>query len=339
MHQPVKLHLLATPHVSASSLFGLYDALSAAGQAWEIFVTGEPVQPIFDVSIVGPTRDPFRCASGTLVAPDLGFEEAQGGDLVVVPGMNLSAIEPLGTSEQSSYDWLRVNHASGSRVVAACSGTIYLAETGLLDDQEATTHWAYGDLFRRYYPGVRLRLERSICYESAAQGVVTSGGTTAWQELALFLITNYGNVQHAVNTAKFWLMASRDELQAPYIPMIKTIPHVDSAVQAAQIWVAENYAATNPVKQMTLSSGLPATSFARRFRKATGYTPQDYVQTLRIEEAKQMLETDHSPIADIGVEVGYEDTQSFRRLFKRKTGLTPIEYRKMFGSQRFARYR
>ncbi|MBX2885111.1 MAG: helix-turn-helix domain-containing protein [Granulosicoccus sp.] len=339
MRQPIRLHLLATPHVSASSLFGLYDALSAAGKAWEIFVTGEPVRPIFDVSIVGPTCEPFRCASGTLVAPDLALDGAQGGDLVIVPGMNLSATEPLGTSEQASYDWLWNNHLAGSRVVAACSGAIYLAEAGLLDNKEATTHWAYGDLFRRYYSSVRLRLERSICFETAAQGVVTSGGTTAWQELALFLIANYGNVEHAVNAAKFWLMANRDELQAPYIPMIKSIPHADSAVQVAQSWIAENYTATNPVKKMAASSGIPATSFARRFRKATGFKPRDYVQTLRIEEAKHMLETSESSIAEIGFEVGYEDTPSFRRLFKRKTGLTPVEYRKMFGTQRFERYK
>ena len=338
MSQPIKLYLLATPHVSASSLFGLYDALSAAGQAWEIFVTGESTNPIFDVEIVGHTREPFRCASGTLVAPDVGYADTDGGGLIIVPGMNLSALEPLGSSEQTSYQWLRKNHLAGARVVAACSGAIYLAEAGLLEGREATTHWAYGDLFRRHYSDVRLRLERSICFENATQGVVTSGGTTAWQELALFLITNYGNIQHAVNSAKFWLMASRDELQAPYISMTKLIAHADSKVQTVQTWIEENYAIANPVMTMTGLSGIPATSFARRFRKATGYTPQSYVQTLRIEKAKQMLEVDETPIVDIGQEVGYEDTPSFRRLFKRKTGLTPVEYRRMFGTKRFARY-
>lgn len=338
MDKPIKLYLLATPYSSASSLYGLYDALSAAGQAWEVFVTGEAVKPLFDVKIISASLEPFRCASGSIVTPDTSIKEADRRELIIVPGMNLSAREPLGPDEQGCYQWLRDNEKAGSRVVAACTGAVYLAEAGLLDGKEATTHWVYGDLFRRFYTNVKLRLDRSICYESVSQGVVTSGGTTAWQELALFLITNYGSLQHAINTAKFWLIASRDELQAPYVSMVKVIPHADLVVQKAQVWAAENYLMAKPVSEMTDQSGLPATSFARRFRNATGYTPQKYIQTLRIEEAKHILETGDLPVADVGEQVGYEDTPFFRRLFKREAGLSPSEYRKMFGVKRFSRY-
>ena len=338
MPSPKSVLLLATPDVSASSLFGLYDTLAAAGRDWETFVTGDPEHPTFEVKIVGPSLEPFPCGSGTLIVPDLAFAGASGSDLVIVPGMNLSAREPLAASTQSSREWLWERHRSGSRVVAACSGAIYLAAIGLLDGIEATTHWVYGDLFRRHYPAVRLRLDRSLCFSDAASGVVTSGGTTAWQELALFLIANYGDVRRAANTAKFWLMADRGDMQKPFVSMVKANPHGDAAVGAAQIWLGEHYAVDNPVREATVHSGLPATTFARRFREATGLTPIAYVQTLRIEEAKQLLEATEASVASIGQDVGYEDTAYFRRLFKRKTGLTPAEHRKMFGDRRFARY-
>ena len=160
-----------------------------------------------------------------------------------------------------------------------------------------------------------------------------------WQELALFLIANYGGSQRASKAAKVWLMADRGELQAPYASMIKFIRHNDAVIEAAQIWIAENYAQDSPVASMTSHSGLPETTFTRRFRNATGQSPKDYVQTLRVEEARQMLETTDMPVSEIGFEVGYADTASFRRLFKRKTGLTPAEHRRMFGPARFLRYR
>jgi transcriptional regulator GlxA family with amidase domain len=257
---------------------------------------------------------------------------------VIVPGMTVSSQDRLGASEQDSIAWLRERSQSETRIVSACTGAVYLAEIGLLDGIEATTHWAYADLFRRHFPDVRLRLDRSICFSDASRGVVTSGGTTAWQELALFLIAHYGGVHRAAKTAKFWLMADRGELQAPYSSLVKAIPHGDAIVETAQVWVADHYAIENPVGEMTTRSGLPATSFARRFRNATGLSPMDYVQTVRMEEAKQLLETSDLSVADIGAEIGYNDPASFRRLFKRKTGITPNEHRRMFGAKRFAHY-
>ena len=206
MQDAIRLGLLATKEVSPSSLFGLYDALSGAGQAWEVFVTGESPTPIFDVKIIGSSDKSFQCASGTQITPDISIGSTPDIDLIVVPGMNVSAIEPLESIENMSRDWIWSQHESGTRVVAACSGAVYLAAIGLLDGTEVTTHWAYSDLFRRYYPDVKLKLDRNICFESAGHGIVTSGGTTAWQELALFLIRNYGGLEQAKRTANsgYW---------------------------------------------------------------------------------------------------------------------------------------
>jgi transcriptional regulator GlxA family with amidase domain len=335
---PVSIQIVTTSQASASSLFGLYDTLTAAGRDWEALVTGEPATPVFDVKLVGPSLEPFPCGNGLRLVPDVSFDQAGESEIIIVPGLNLSPHNSLDPAEHECLQWLKSRKATNVRIVSACTGAVYLAEIGILDGVEATTHWAFGELFRKHYPKVRLRLDRGLCFSNASHGAVTSGGTTGWQELALFLITNYGDAERAARAAKVWLLADRGELQAPFSSMIKSIPHSDGAIKAAQIWISEHYRTDKPVKEMTRISGLPQTSFARRFEAATGKKPMEYVLAMRIEEARQMLETGDSSITDIGEEVGYTDTASFRRLFKRETGLSPAEHRRMFGTIRFARY-
>lgn len=336
--KPTSVCLFASQYTNNSGLFGIYDALSSVGVGWETFVTGEPVQVRFAVKVVAPTNEAFRSGSGVMVTPDASIDDVTETDICVLTGISASATQPLGPEEARVYDWLRDLHGRGTRLASACTAALYLAEAGVLDNVEATTHWAYGDLFRTHYPKVRLRLEKNLCFTDPHQGVVTSGGTTAWQELALFLITNYAGMEQAVRAAKFWLLADHGSLQSPFGAMPLGIPHGDSAIQACQTWVADNYAVENPVSAMVAHAGLAPTTFARRFRQATGYTPKHYVQTVRVEEAKQLLESTDASVEQIGLEVGYEDAPSFRRLFKRTTGLAPAEHRKMFGRKRFDRY-
>ncbi len=335
---PVSVQIVATPETSASSVFGLYDTLVAAGRDWEHLVSGDKAEPVFDVSLVGPNSEGFRCGSGVWIAPDQSFENAVDAEIVVVPGLTLSPHDRLDPEQHPCLAWLAKRDLARTRIVSACTGAVYLAEIGILDGVEATTHWAWEGLFRRFYPNVRLRTDRGLCFADASRGPVTSGGTTGWQELATFLIAHYGGTQRAVRAAKVWLMANRGELQSPFSSMITTTPHADAAVSQAQLWIADNYAINNPVAEMAKRSGLPPTTFARRFREATSKSPQDYVLALRIEEARQLLETTDCTVTEVGEAVGYVDTPSFRRLFKRKTGLTPVEHRKMFGQSRFSKY-
>ncbi len=335
---PFSVQIVATPETSASSVFGLYDTLVAAGRDWEHLVSGEEPVPVFDVSLVGPDTKGFRCGSGVWIAPDQTFHDADDADIVVVPGLTLSPHDRLDPKQHPCLGWLAERDLAKTRIVSACTGAVYLAEIGILDGVEATTHWAWEGLFRRFYPNVRLRIDRGLCFADASRGPVTSGGTTGWQELATFLIAHYGGTQRAVRAAKVWLMANRGELQSPFSSMITTAPHADAIISQAQLWISDNYAIDNPVAEMAKRSGLPPTTFARRFRQATSKSPQDYVLALRIEEARQLLETTDCPVAEVGEAVGYADTPSFRRLFKRKTGLTPAEHRKMFGLSRFSNY-
>jgi transcriptional regulator GlxA family with amidase domain len=212
-----------------------------------------------------------------------------------------------------------------------CTGALVLAEAGLLDGRPATTHWSAAPIVERCYPRVRIDTGRLLAPADEGR-IVTSGGAAAWEDLAVHLIARLAGAAEAVRVAKIFLFGDRTEGQLLYAGARKPRQHADGVVADAQAWIADHYVAANPVTRMVERSGLPERSFKRRFKAATGYTPIDYVQTLRIEEAKQALETSDRPTDAVACEVGYEDPTFFRRLFKRATGVTPARYR-----QRFAR--
>lgn len=335
----IRVAMVAVPHSSASGLFGIRDTLSSVGVGWESCVTNEAADPHFEVSFVAATASPFLCGSGIEVHPDYSIRTAPEPDIVLVSGLTVSATDRIGDVDPVIFEWIAAQHAAGKQVVSACTGAILLAETGLLDDLEATTHWAYGDLFRTFYPRVLLRLEKNLCCSDPRHRIVTAGGTSAWQELALYLIARHVDVRNAVRTAKFWLIPCQGDLQTPYVAMPKGIPHNDRKIADCQSWIADNYAHAHPVACMTELSGLSRSTFRRRFQQATGYTAMEYVHAVRIEEAKQLLETTTEALDGIAETVGYDDEASFRKLFKRWTGITPSEHRRLFGFDRFRRFR
>jgi transcriptional regulator GlxA family with amidase domain len=205
-----------------------------------------------------------------------------------------------------------------------------LAETGLLDDLEATTHWGVAPLIRELYPQIRLKPEKILALAGSGQQIITAGGASSWAELALYLIAHYCGQEEAVRISKLFLLGDRSDGQLPFAALTRPKAHTDAVIENCQVWIAENYEIDNPVEGMRKHSGLASRTFKRRFRSATGYLPLEYAQTLRVEEAKHLLETSDMPIDRIGTEVGYEDPASFRRLFKRMTGITPGSYRRRF---------
>jgi len=221
-------------------------------------------------------------------------------------------------------------HANGAIVASVCSGSLILAEAGLLDGLEAAGHWAYREMFRDHYPKVKLQVASVLCLAGAQKRIVTAGSVASWQELAVYLVTRLCGPGHALRTAKVHLLSDHSGGQLPFAVMTPRWQQSDAVIAVCQLWIAENHACSNPVARMTARTGLSSRTFARRFREATGYQPMDYVHALRVEEAKRLLETDTGSVEEIGHLVGYEDPSSFRRLFKRKAGLTPAAYRRKF---------
>jgi transcriptional regulator GlxA family with amidase domain len=322
--------LLAAAETSPSVLYGLYDVLFSVGAVYPDMTVGEPGPEALDVRIVAAQAEPFRCAGDVMVEPHAPLGAIDTADVVIVCDMYTPINEPPRGKYLREMAWLRQLHAGGAVICSVCSGSLLLAEAGLLDDREAAAHWAYGELFQRCYPRVTMRDDAVLCLSGDSADIVTAGAVTAWQDLALYVIARFCGQRQALQTAKVFLISGHEDGQLPYAARGRQIANSDAVIADCQMWIAENYAAANPVQRMVERSGLTPRTLTRRFRAATGYQPIDYVQTLRVEEAKQMLETEELAIDEIAEAVGYDDPASFRRLFKRRAGLTPAVYRRKF---------
>jgi transcriptional regulator GlxA family with amidase domain len=205
-----------------------------------------------------------------------------------------------------------------------------LAEAGLLDGRSCASHWAYRELFARAYPEVRLNANAILDLSHEAEGLITAGGVTAWQDLALHLIRRLTGPEHAVRTAKVYLLAGHEDGQLPFSAPTESTIVGDAVIRDALAWADDHFATANPVSGMTEQSGLTKRTFARRFVTATGRRPIDHIHRIRIEKARDLIEHSEAAIDDISYAVGYEDPAFFRRLFRRTTGLTPAAYRRKY---------
>lgn len=205
-----------------------------------------------------------------------------------------------------------------------------LAATGLLDGCEATSHWGYQDLFRTRFPKVCFRPEPNLVFADPAGSIVTAGGTSSWHDLAIHIISRHGSPGEALRIAKVYLMKWHSEGQLPYATLVRRMSHADSVVRQCEDWLTEHYRCSDAIKLVVERSNIPERTLKRRFKAATGTTLIDYLQNLRIEEAKRLLESGQLPVEEISVAVSYEDVSFFRRVFRRLTGLTPSQYRKMY---------
>jgi transcriptional regulator GlxA family with amidase domain len=327
---PRCIALAALPESSASVLYGLYDVLSSVGRSWTA-VTGEhhDIEP-FDVRILARGTRSLLIAGGIPVNPHGRFADDIESDIVIVPDINLLPEEDSRARWPEAGRWLRARHGAGAIVCSVCTGSVLLADAGLLDGVTATTHWSLVEHFRRCYPDVALAAERVLVPAGEGHRLVTSGGAGAWEELVLYLIARFRAEAEAVRTAKLWVMGDRSEGQLPFAAASRPRRHDDAVIAACQAWIAGHYSEASPVARMVEWTGLAERTFKRRFRVATGFSPVEYVQTLRIEEAKHLLETGDLSGPEIGYRVGYEDPTFFRRLFKRRVGVTPARYRRRF---------
>jgi len=334
--QPVDVAILAFAETTASVTYGIYDLLMAAGRDWGFAVHGQPGPSLMRPRIVSATAHTFRAANDVPITPQATLAEAVAPRIVCVPELAVPPTDSISGRFAGEIAWLRRCYASGATIATACSGAVLLAETGVLDGHEATTHWAYCDVMQARYPAVRVRKERALVVSGEGQRLVMAGGGTSWQDLALFLIARFAGVDAAMHVARINLIDWHAVGQQPFASLARSRQVADAEIARCQTWIAQHYDEPSPVRAMMRLAGLAERSFKRRFEQATGMAPLEYVHALRLEEAKQMLESSDASIEAIANEIGYEDAGFFSRLFRRKVGLTPARYRRRFGSMRRA---
>jgi transcriptional regulator GlxA family with amidase domain len=331
--RPISVALLAMPGVTAATLHGFHDLFSGVHRDWSMLHGGHAESP-FRSTIVSRDGRPLEAANGVRITPQSSFDACGSPDVVCVTDIAVPPGEPLGVAYDAEVDWLRACHAQGSILASSCSGAVLLARTGLLEGLDATSHWAYCDALKREFPGTRWFPERGLLFAGAGQRIVMAGSGIAWHQLAMALISRFAGAEAAMQVARINLIDWSATSPIAYASLRHGAQSGDPVVAAAQAWAAEHYKHEAPVAQMVAISGLAERTFTRRFAQATGMRPLDYVQHLRLEEAKQMLESGTASIESIAYEVGYRDASFFNRLFRRKVMMSPTQYRRRFGGLR-----
>lgn len=328
--------ILVTPQTAASVVYGMYDLFKCAGRDWPMVEGGAPGPALLDPVIVGHQAGAVRVANDVAIEAQCAMAQLPAPMAICVPELMVSPGGPLDGLYHAEVAWLRQCHAAGTLLATACSGALLLGEAGLLDGEDATTHWAFCDMLQQRYPLARVRPQRAMVTAGDGQRLVMAGGGSSWMDLALYLIARLTSIEAAMQVARLNLIDWHHIGQQPFATVARSRQVDDAVIGRCQAWVAEHYTHDAPVAAMTQLSGLAERSFQRRFKLATGMTPLEYTQTLRVEEAKHLLETTESPIEEVAEEVGYDDAAFFSRLFKRSVNLSPAQYRRRFGGMRAA---
>ncbi|BDB19344.1 AraC family transcriptional regulator [Pseudomonas sp. CYM-20-01] len=310
--------LLLADRCSAASATTALEMLSAAN----LFADSPP----FEVAVASLDGHAVVAWGGQRLQVDHALAQIVRTDLVLIPGFLFTLKEALPTFPAYA-PWLRKQHARGAVLASMCTAAFLLAESGVLQGLRATTHWAFAELFRRRYTDVSLEDAQLLCEENR---VITSGGATAAMDLMLHLIRRFGSPELAHTCGRYLLIDNVRSEQSVYAMWSLPKSHGDGEVLRVQHWLEQHFAEPLVIDEVARQFGFGVRNFKRRFKEATGFTPIAYLQTLRLERAKQMLEATRMTLESITYAVGYEDSNSFRRLFQQRVGVLPAAYRKKF---------
>ena len=286
--------------------------------------SGKP--PLFDIQLVGATRDVNLHKGSFTVHADLLLKDVKKTDLIFVPALTGDmgvAVE----KNKALVPWIVKQYNAGAEIASLCIGAFLLAETGLLNGKQCSTHWLYAPEFREMFPEVMLVDDRIITEE---QGLYTSGGANSYWNLLLYLVEKYTDRATAVTAAKIYAVEIDRKSQSPFIMFNGQKAHEDESIKNAQDFIEKNVTEKISVEELATRFAIGRRSFEKRFKKATNNTPVEYIQRVKMEAAKRYFETSRKNVNEVMYDVGYFDTKAFRSIFKRITGLTPIDYRNKY---------
>jgi transcriptional regulator GlxA family with amidase domain len=288
---------------------------------------GKP--PLFKVELVAMKKEMKLEKSIFSVHADQLIDDVKKTDLIFIPAISGDIKTSLELNKEL-VPWIVDQYKNGAEVASLCIGAFLLASTGLLNGKKCSTHWNSGNEFRSMFPEVEL-VDGSIITEE--HGLYSSGGANSYWNLLLYLVEKYTNRDTAILASKYFAIDIDRESQSAFMLFEGQKNHDDEDILKAQSFIEKNYTEKITVDQLADMLAIGRRSFERRFKKATNNTVAEYIQRVKMEAAKRSFESSRKNINEVMFDVGYTDTKAFRTIFKKVTGLTPIEYRNKYNKQ------
>ena len=306
--------------------------LSSIVGAFKIFTRANIYQreigkkEVFQIELAGISREVEFYGGLFTARPHKHISDIDKTDLVIIPSLNHNyqkAIEANG----ELIDWIGKHYRNGGRIASICTGAFLLAAAGLLDGKSCSTHWLAADQLKQRYPKINLKTDQLITDE---HGIYTNGGAYSFLNLILYLVEKYYDRETAIFCSKVFQIEIDRQSQSSFIIFNGQRSHSDEIIKKAQVYLENKVEEKVSIEHLAASYSIGRRNFDRRFIKATGNTPNEYAQRVKVEAAKKALETSRKTIHEVMYEVGYSDLKAFREIFRKITGLSPLEYRNKY---------
>ena len=311
-------------YANLSSITGSFEILTRANDYWQRMGN----KPMLQVRLAGFVTE-LKLDVGFFSIHPEDINAIKKTDLIIIPSLSHEYDRMLKENKELIH-WIKEQYQAGAEVASICTGAFLLAATGLLEGKNCSTHWNAADGFKRLFPNIKLHIDKLL---TAEKGIYTNGGAFSFLNLILFLVEKYFDRQTAIYCSKIFQIDIERTSQSPFFIFQTQKNHGDELIGKAQTYIEENLGEKISFEELASKLAVSRRNFDRRFIKATGNTPVEYLQRVKIEVAKKALERGRKSIYEVMSEVGYADDKAFREVFKKITGLSPLDYRAKYNNE------
>ncbi|MEE1944730.1 helix-turn-helix domain-containing protein [Pedobacter sp. KR3-3] len=305
-----------------SCIVGAYHVFTEANNYYK----KQDKEPVFEIELVGASAQSSFVNGLLTVMPQVDIGAIRHTDLIIVPAI-AAAFRKLEGLNELLVEWISEQYKKGAELASMCTGAYLLASTGLLDKKSCSIHWNAATNFKNLFPKVNLKPEKLITDE---QGIYTNGGGYSFLNLLIYLVEKYYDRQTAIYCSKVFQIDIDRQAQSDFVIFTGQKHHGDEVIIKAQEYIEKNFSEKISMERLSEKFRVGRRSFDRRFIKATGNTPVEYLQRVKIESAKKELETSRKTINEVMYEVGYADVKAFREVFRKVTGMSPLAYKNRY---------
>ena len=322
----MKIGILVYPNCSMWNVTGIMELLLRGNKVQEYFFSRQKHKTIFNVDFVASKNNKLTTNYNYPISFHSTIYDETKYDLIFVPGFDYNPIETL-KENRKVIQWIEKQYLNGAEIASSCTGSILLAASGILKNKKATTHWLMSDIFKELFPDIELCSDKILIDLGK---IYMSGGATSFQNLILHIIEKKMSKTVALGVSKLFLIDFHKDGQNSYATMHTHKSHTDAEISKIQLFIEENTSQKFTIDQLANESCMSRRNLMRRFKDATKHTVWQYIQKLKVEKAKKMLENEDKTFEEIVLELGYEDVNSFRKIFVKFTGIRPSLYKKRY---------